>query len=234
MATFALVHGAWHGGWAWDRTGTELRTRGHDVVSPDLPCEDTNAGAAEYAQAVTNALAGRDDAIVVGHSLGGMTIPLVPARTHVWLCACVPEPARALVDRGEAAFGPGFAPSTLRDELGRSYWPDLAAAAHDLQYPTDAAHLTQRLRRQARRPSTEPSPITAMPITQRAYIVCTDDYAVPPNWQRRVTHRARARSCTRLRLSDRPPSRPRAPRASRRTGRSPRAEPGNSRCRRRA
>ena len=185
-ATFALVHGAWHGGWAWDALSPELRARGHDVVAPDLPCEDTTAGAADYASIVIDALGGQDDAIVVGHSLGGMTIPLVPARIHVWLCAYVPQPGRALVDRGEAAFGPGFAASALRDELERSYWPDVAAAAHDLQYPADVAHLAERLRRQARRPSTEPSPITAMPTSQRAYVVCADDYAVPPEWQRRV------------------------------------------------
>ena len=184
--TFALVHGAWHGGWARDALSPELRARGHDVIAPDLPCEDTDVGSAEYARLVIDALDGQDDAIVVGHSLGGMTIPLVPARIHVWLCAYVPQPDRALVDRGEAAFGPGFAASTLRDDLERSYCSDLAAAAHDLQYPADAARLAERLRRQARRPSTEPSPVTAIPTTQRAYIVCADDYAVPPDRQRRV------------------------------------------------
>ena len=98
----------------------------------------------------------------------------------------VPQPGCALVDRGQAAFGPGFAASTLRDELERSYWPDLMAAAHDLQYPSDAAHLTSRLRRQARTLSIEPSPVEALPDTRHAYIVCTDDYAVPPDWQRWV------------------------------------------------
>jgi pimeloyl-ACP methyl ester carboxylesterase len=180
------VHGAWHGGWAWDPLSDELRARGHDVVAPDLPCEDITAGASEYARVVAEVLGGRDDAIVVGHSLGGMTIPLVPARMHVWLCAYVPQPGRALIDRGAEAFGPGFADSALRDELGRSYWPDLAAAAHDFQYPAEAARLTERLRHQARKPSIEPSPVEAMPPANREYIVCGGDYAVPPSWQRRV------------------------------------------------
>jgi len=78
--TFALVHGAWHGAWAWDALIPELEARGHRVVAPDLPCEDVDAGTAEYAGVVIEALDGSDDAIVVGHSLGGMTIPLVPAR----------------------------------------------------------------------------------------------------------------------------------------------------------
>jgi pimeloyl-ACP methyl ester carboxylesterase len=59
-----------------------------------LPCEDVDAGTAEYAGVVIEALDGSDDAIVVGHSLGGMTIPLVPARMHVYLCAYVSRAGR--------------------------------------------------------------------------------------------------------------------------------------------
>lgn len=135
---------------------------------------------------VIDALDGSDDVIVVGHSLGGMTVPLVPAHTHVYLCAYVPQPGRALTNRGSEAFGPGFAASAVRDELERPYWPDPAAAARDLQYPAESATLAGRLRRQARKPSVERSPLDAHPDTQRAYIVCTDDYAVPPDWQRTV------------------------------------------------
>ena len=186
MATFGLVHGAWHGGWAWDPLRAELEARGHRVVAPDLPCEDTEAGAAEYAAVVREALGGEQDAIVVGHSLGGMTIPLVPARTIVYLCAYVPEPGRALADRVADAWAPDFAVSTVRDELGRSYWPDLAAAAHDLQYPPEATALTAKLRPQGRKPSVEPSPLAAHPAVDTAFVVCTDDYAVPPDFQRRM------------------------------------------------
>jgi pimeloyl-ACP methyl ester carboxylesterase len=186
---FALVHGAWHGAWAWDALIPELEARGHRVVAPDLPYEDVDAGTAEYGGVVIEALDGSDDAIVVGHSLGGKTIPLVPARMHVYLCAYVPQPGRALIDRGSEAFGPGFADAALRDELERSYWPAPAAAAHDLQYPAESAALTGRLRRQARKPSVEPSPLDALPATPCAYIVCTTDYAVPPDWQRHVAER---------------------------------------------
>src|SRR5437588_7331172 len=129
MATFALVHGAWHGGWAWDLLAPELESRGHRVLAPDLPCEDPVAGAARYAEVVSDALGGERNAIVVGHSLGGVTIPLVPARMLVFLAAYVPQPGRALADLPGEAFGPGFARSALRDELERSYWPDRDAAA---------------------------------------------------------------------------------------------------------
>src|SRR4029077_15910029 len=78
MATFALVHGAWHGGWCWDRLIPALEARGHHAVAVDLPTEDWSAGCAEYAAIALDALRGADeDVVVVGHSLAGLTIPLI-------------------------------------------------------------------------------------------------------------------------------------------------------------
>lgn len=36
MATFVLVHGAWHGGWCWSRVSPSLRAAGHEVFTPTL------------------------------------------------------------------------------------------------------------------------------------------------------------------------------------------------------
>lgn len=36
MATYILVHGAWHGGWAWQDVAMILRAEGHAVVTPTL------------------------------------------------------------------------------------------------------------------------------------------------------------------------------------------------------
>ena len=37
MSTFVLVHGAWHGGWCWEKLTPILEASGHRVVTPDLP-----------------------------------------------------------------------------------------------------------------------------------------------------------------------------------------------------
>ena len=34
--TFVLVHGAWHGGWCWQRVAGRLRSGGHTVFTPTL------------------------------------------------------------------------------------------------------------------------------------------------------------------------------------------------------
>ncbi len=84
MTTYALVHGAWHGAWCWERLAAELHRRGHLAVAVDLPCGDSAAGCARYAEIVTTALADADEnVVVVGHSLGGLTIPLVAAARPV-------------------------------------------------------------------------------------------------------------------------------------------------------
>jgi pimeloyl-ACP methyl ester carboxylesterase len=36
MATFVLVHGAWHGSWCWKRVRKALQAGGHDVFTPTL------------------------------------------------------------------------------------------------------------------------------------------------------------------------------------------------------
>src|SRR6202035_3511720 len=117
MATFSLVHGAWHGGWCWDPLRAELEAFGHAVHTPDLPCEDVEAGVEEYAAVVPAA------DVVVGHSLGGFTIPLVEGRTHVFLTAGVGGTG------GPDVLAPGFGDGQVQDELGRLYYPDFAVAA---------------------------------------------------------------------------------------------------------
>src|SRR6478609_9830058 len=104
MTTFALVHGAWHGAWCWERLSPLLQQAGHDVVTMDLPSEDGTATFDTYADVVCAALAGRDeDVVLVGHSYGGNTVPLVaarrPVRHLVYLCAMIPDVGRSLFDQ---------------------------------------------------------------------------------------------------------------------------------------
>ena len=80
MATYVLIHGAGDVGWYWHLVAAELRERGHEVVAPDLPCEDESAGWWDYADAVVEAMGDRSHLVVVGHSMGGFTAPLVCAR----------------------------------------------------------------------------------------------------------------------------------------------------------
>ena len=62
----------------------------------DLPSDDESAGLWDYASAVVHAVGDRTGLVVVGHSWGGFTAPLVCARLPVELlvlvAAMVPAP----------------------------------------------------------------------------------------------------------------------------------------------
>jgi pimeloyl-ACP methyl ester carboxylesterase len=197
---FVLVHGAWHGGWCWDPLVAELARRDVRAIAVDLPADDVDAGATAYAQCVLDRVAGERDVVVVGHSLGGLTIPLVaarrPVRALVFLCALMPVPGLTVGEQRRDApdmFVPGFAAATRPDAHGRSYWPDRDAAIADLYQDADRAQAEAayaRLRPQAARPGSEPSPLETWPAVPSVVITAADDRAISPAW---VSRSARAR-----------------------------------------
>jgi pimeloyl-ACP methyl ester carboxylesterase len=89
MSLFVLIPGAGGAAWYWHRVVPELRARGHQAVAVDLPGPDESAGLPEYAEAVTAAIGGRRDVVVVGQSMGAFTAPVACARTPVRLLVLV-------------------------------------------------------------------------------------------------------------------------------------------------
>src|SRR4051794_13556668 len=102
MTDFLLLHGARHDAWCWEKTVSEFERRGHRAVAVDLPVEDPEAGAARYAAVAAEAADGvaLHRPVVVGHSLAGLVIGLLPALLPVselvFLCTPLPVPGRSL------------------------------------------------------------------------------------------------------------------------------------------
>jgi pimeloyl-ACP methyl ester carboxylesterase len=71
MTHFILVPGMWLGGWAWDAVAAPLRAAGHDVTALSLdmgPDATLETHIAQVTAAVTA------DAVLVGHSYGGLPV----------------------------------------------------------------------------------------------------------------------------------------------------------------
>ena len=113
MATFVLVHGAWHGGWCYKRVARRLRAQGHDVYTPTLTglgerSHLLHAGVnlSLHVQDILNVLKWEElsDVVLCGHSYGGMVTTGVAAAVPdtiaslVYLDAFVPEAGQALWD----------------------------------------------------------------------------------------------------------------------------------------
>lgn len=182
MARFVLVHGGWGGGWCFRRLAEELEGRGHEVATPDLPCEEVGLTPLDYAREVGP----QPDAIVVGYSLSGFTIPHIEARARVYLAALPPLERREI----DECFAEGFG-GTVRDSRGRSYWPDADTAAARLFPDCSRAQSDwafAQLRRQARL-----EPLLA-PFGRGDVVIATlRDAAVDPDWQIRTARAHGAR-----------------------------------------
>ncbi len=112
MATFVLVHGAWHGGWCWIKVAEPLRTQGHRVFAPTLTglgerahlvSPDINLDT--HIQDIVGVLESEElmDVILVGHSYAGMVITGVAERVTdrlsalVYVDAFVPENGQSML-----------------------------------------------------------------------------------------------------------------------------------------
>jgi pimeloyl-ACP methyl ester carboxylesterase len=165
-------------------------------VAPDLPCDDPDAGATDYAQVVLEALDRADDVVVVGHSLGGLTAPLVaaarPVRRLVLLAALLPQPGRSLVDQLREDPGILLLPrgdGLEADAERRTRWTDPELAARHIYSdcdPVTAAGAYARMRPQAAKPQVEPTPLAAWPDVPAEYIVCAGDRTVSPAYGARA------------------------------------------------
>lgn len=197
MTTVALVHGAFHGAWCWDLLRPELEASGFAVVAPDLPCDDPSAGCAAYADTVVTALADVDDeVIIVGHSLAGLTIPLVAAlrrvRRMVFLCAFLPQPGRPFM----AQFGEeeGMFPHSPQETWpvsnadGSMSWPpERAIPSLYADCPPEIAQwAADRLRIQTLTPHAERCPLKTWPTVPSSYLLARQDGAVGAEWARRT------------------------------------------------
>jgi pimeloyl-ACP methyl ester carboxylesterase len=185
MATFALVHGAWHGGWCWNLLVDELEKRGHRSVAPDLPCDDPTATWDTCAEVVIDALSGVDDPVLVGHSMGAFTIALVasrrPVKRLVYLCPS--SPVATPPPDMPPSHQKGVMDAVKTDELGRDWWqPD--DAVRDMYRhldPTLAKWAASRLRREG---DLGPYPLQAPPTLPSLYIYATEDEIYTPESRR--------------------------------------------------
>jgi pimeloyl-ACP methyl ester carboxylesterase len=98
MATYVLVHGAWHGGWCWKRVAELLAAKHHTIFAPTLTglCErshllkpDINLDA--HILDIVNEIKWKDlrNVILVGHSYAGMVVSGVVEKMEKSIAALV-------------------------------------------------------------------------------------------------------------------------------------------------
>jgi pimeloyl-ACP methyl ester carboxylesterase len=196
VASFGFVHGAFHGAWCWEPVTTLLEEQGHRTFTVDLPTEDPAAGASAYAAAAIEAFAeADDDLIVVGHSLGGLTIPLIatsrPVARLVFLCAMVARPG--LPQDHVIAAEPDM---VIAGPEGGTYVGDDGVVRFNAEgakqwffsdcTPERATWAAAQLRGQCWLITQEISPLQTWPDVPSTYVIGVHDLCINPDWSRRV------------------------------------------------
>lgn len=123
MTAFVLVHGAWHGGWCWQRVAARLRAKGHDVYTPSLTglgdrahLLNASINLSTHIADITGIVESYDleNVVLCGHSYGGLVITgvadRVPDRIQalVYLDALVPDDGQCMFDTIPPAIADGF------------------------------------------------------------------------------------------------------------------------------
>lgn len=173
MTTFVLVHGAFRGGWSWDRVRPLLEAAGHEVVTPTLSEDATGLDA--WVDEVAAVVAA--DTVLVGHSQGGVVVREVamrdPQRVRhvVYLDAAVPDPGERAVDLGAS---PPVLPPRETVIAPRPVEP-----AGDLDADT-AAWMNERLTAVPFAPSLDPVS-DGEPTVPATYVFCTGTPSAYPS-----------------------------------------------------
>jgi len=211
VATFVLVHGAWHGAWCWRDLVPLLEEEGHSVLVPELPGHgQDNAPVSDmtlenYARRVQEKIEEAGEPVVlVGHSMGGIVVTQAAEyaapniRKVVYLTAFLPADGQALVDlAGSFEGADNVQPSLVVDEASgtctiadEALVPLFYAECSD----EDAAWACSNLKPEALAAFVTPVRLTderygSLP---RAYIECVRDGAITIDLQR---HMVEARPC---------------------------------------
>lgn len=203
--TFVLVHGAWHGGWAWEKVAKALASEGHTVITPDLPGHgDDRRPPGEvtmdaYVDSISRVVGEQSGKVILtGHSMSGAVISQVGERhpdkieSLVYLCAfLLPNGKSVLQVMGEdheAEFGPRL--SFNDDQSGASFdeatfretfYNEVAEA--DIQWA-----LPQLPEYQATAPLASPIKVSEQGFGSlpRYYIRCLQDKVLSPQMQRQL------------------------------------------------
>ncbi len=183
MANFVLIHGAASDSRDWQLVRPILESLGHRVVAPDLPCDDDSAGLEEYRDAVISSLADRTNLVVVGHSFGGFTAPLVCQRVGAELLVLVngmiPAPGES---PGEWWANTGWSGRSAETEEEMT-----EVFLHDVS-PELARDALTRRKDQSGTPFENAWPLDAWPQVPTKVLIGQDDRFLPAQFQRQIVH----------------------------------------------
>jgi pimeloyl-ACP methyl ester carboxylesterase len=194
MGTYVLVHGAWHTGDLLEPTAAPIRAAGHRVFLPTLagnrPGDSKQVGLEDAIKSLTDYFVQNEikDAVVMGHSYGGMVITALadrmPERVRrlIYWNAFVPDNGESLNDLCPPMYPQLFAQLAQPDGSVMLPFPiwregfvnDADLATAEAAYAKLNAHPIKTF--------SDPIKLTKNPAAMmvgKSYLNCTEDIAMP-------------------------------------------------------
>jgi pimeloyl-ACP methyl ester carboxylesterase len=191
-ATYVLLPGAGGDSWYWHLVAPKLRSRGHQVLTPDLPAADDSAGLGEYAEVAVSVIGGRRRVIVVAQSMAAFLAPMLCERIDVELLVLV-APMIPYPGESPGAWWSNTGQTTARrhqdEREGRD--PDApfdvtTVFMHDVPPDVVAEALARGEPRQSDTPFGEPWPLEAWPDVPTKVLAARHDRLFPLEFMRRL------------------------------------------------
>jgi pimeloyl-ACP methyl ester carboxylesterase len=176
MATYVLIPGAGGDAWDWHLVAPLLEAAGHRALPVGLPAGDPDAGLDAYVATAVGAVGPPDDeVVVVGHSLGGFTAPVVAdelgAAELIFVAAMIPVP-------GETA-AEWWATSGFQAVWGDQEMDDHEHFLHDVPPNVLEELLARGEPAQTDRVMADPFPLATLPAIPTRGIAATYDRFFP-------------------------------------------------------
>ena len=205
--TFVLIHGTWHGGWAWQGVIRQLEAKGHRAYAPTLighSPADARVGIThgDCVDSVVSYIRRHDlrDVILVGHSFGGSVISRVveylPDRIKrlIFLDAFVLEDGQSIYDNL-----PGFLIELL-DQLTQASPDNTSLLPYEVwrdNFIQDAPEEVARVLWEQTTPSPNQPNVEKLDLKAfyslnipRSFIYCRQDMTLPPgSWHPQMSSR---------------------------------------------
>jgi len=194
---FVLVHGGSHGAWCWERLIPFLRASHQvgEVVAVDLTGHGTRLEVkpldeirlSDYVDDVVREIEDRDlqDVVLVGHSLAGITLPLVATRLArrlrklIYLSTSNPKVGESINDLMKHPLSPVSRGADFQTMF-----------CNDLDEET-ASWLVNRLVPEPPGPMAEGVAVAVSPLeVESVYVLLEKDETLPPDFQREQAQNA--------------------------------------------
>lgn len=206
MASFVMIHGAWHGGWCFDPLRPLLEHDGHRLVAPDLPgmggsdADMARITLGQWARFAADVCRNAEPPVILcGHSRGGIVISQAAEEAPeaisalVYVCAMLLPDGMSRAQFRQKHRTPNPAFDAIRRATpggqGSVIDPAGAAAVFAQRSPAElAAAAAARLAAEPDRPSDQLLRLTARRYgsVPRHYIECSEDRAIPLADQRHM------------------------------------------------